>query len=131
MFLDKNYEELVTILCSDKKFISNLASEIIKELSDDFEFNPLNKNTLNVILDMNKDFINFDDYIIICKVKEMLSKLRITQTWLAKHTQIPQSSLNGILNNTMPCSLEYAYRICKVMNITLEDGFDFVPKNVK
>jgi DNA-binding XRE family transcriptional regulator len=113
------YEKILETLKHDEKFIDNITILVANKISNN-EY-PLKKSSNNVITDIEE---NFDKYKILCKVKDILNNLGITQKWLSEKTNIPQSSLNGIVNNTMPCSLDYAFRVCKVMGITIEEGFD-------
>jgi predicted transcriptional regulator len=126
--------KIIDKLKSDDKFLDELSTLIIKKVLNKYLEDPSKSKTdfVNINKEIEEIYttqMNFDNYKIVCKVKDMLSDLRISQKTISEKTQIPPSSLSGILNNTMPISLNYAFRICRVLGLTMEEGFDFVDLN--
>jgi hypothetical protein len=126
--------KIIDALKNDDKFLEEISTSVIKKVLNKYLDNPLKIKTdfVNIKKEIEEGYateINFNNYEIMCKVKDKLSDLRISQKIISEKTQIPSSSLSGILNNTMPVSLNYAFRICKVLGLKMEEAFDFVEIN--
>lgn len=77
----------------------------------------------------DEDDYDFDNYVLVSNVKEIIEELGIKQTWLTIKTQIPTSTMRSILNNTNAVSLENAFKIAKVLKMPIEKLFTYKPSN--
>lgn len=77
------------------------------------------------------DIFNFDEpmdfsnYKLTCNIDKILALSGKKQTWLATKTSIPSSTLNSIINNRNDVSLRNAFKISKVLGVSIEELFSY------
>jgi putative transcriptional regulator len=57
------------------------------------------------------------------RLKGILDERGIKQTWLAEKVDVSRQTISNLINDRFNPSLELAFKICKVLNLTLDDVF--------
>ena len=57
------------------------------------------------------------------RLKKILDERGIKQTWLAEKVDVSRQTISNLINDRFNPSLELAFKICKVLNLTLDDVF--------
>jgi len=60
------------------------------------------------------------------KLKEILDERGIKQTWLADKVGLHRGTLNNIISNKYNTSLEIAFKIANILNMKIDDIFEWV-----
>lgn len=84
---------------------------------------------LKLLLDSLKeeeiDIKKIDEYVVKSKLEKILDERKLSRTWLREKTNISKSTMSYILNNPDTVSLKNAFKIAKVLGVTVEEVFDF------
>lgn len=60
------------------------------------------------------------------RLKKILEERGIKQTWLAEQVGLHRGTINNIIANKYNTSLEIAFKIAHVLNLKIEDIFEWV-----
>jgi len=60
------------------------------------------------------------------RLREIMDKRGIKQTWLAEQVGIDRSTLSSVISNKKGTNLETGMRIAKALNLKMEDIFELV-----
>lgn len=119
-------ESLFKEVNSLKAIISQIDNIIIEKVRDELEAERKRKeNPFNARIVRDYSNTDFSQYKIKSNVGEILLKEGKTQTWLAQKTNIPKSTLYGIINNTNAITLENSYKIALVLGRPIEEVFEY------
>lgn len=72
-----------------------------------------------------------ENKLIVDRILELIDDKNITINKLATISKIPQSTLNGIINDGKSPNLSTLSRLCKGLGISLKDFFNYDPFNKK
>jgi DNA-binding XRE family transcriptional regulator len=59
------------------------------------------------------------------RLKQILDERGIKQVWLAEKVNLHRGTLNNIISNKYNTSLEIAFKISKVLDLKIEDIFEW------
>lgn len=57
------------------------------------------------------------------RLKEILEDRGISQTWLAKKTDVTRQTISNVINDRFCPSLDLAFKICNALELQLDDVF--------
>lgn len=63
------------------------------------------------------------DKIVKNRLREILEERGISQTWVAKKTEVTRQTISNLINHRFCPSLELAFKICDALGLTLDDVF--------
>ena len=67
--------------------------------------------------------MDIENAIVRNRLKEILSERGLKQNFIAEKSGITRQTFSNLVNNRFNPSMELAFKICKVLELNLEDVF--------